>query len=72
MKTIMLKSGREVVEVQREGYCEVLPVSGPSLLTNAEWNEYARQISAESCRNLEAAHIERINRNRALFNQRNG
>ncbi len=70
-------SGREVVEIQRDGYKEVVPVSGGESiqyhgadngpLTNAEWDEYSRRTVAANRRKLAKQGQERVERNRASF-----
>jgi hypothetical protein len=65
---MVLKSGREVVEIQRDGYKEALPISGNVLLTDAEWEEYSTRTLAEGRRKAEQEKADRVKRNHTLFN----
>jgi hypothetical protein len=70
MKTMKLASGRETFEIQRDGYSEVLLVGEEnSLMTDAEWNEYATRTAKDNSIRMKREREERRARNLAAFNR---
>ena len=65
-----LASGRETFEIQRDGYFEVLLVGEEnSLMTDAEWNEYATRTAKDNSIRMKREREERRARNLAAFNR---
>jgi hypothetical protein len=65
-----LASGRETFEIQRDGYSEVLLVGEEnSLMTDAEWNEYATRTAKDNSIRMKREREERRARNLAAFNR---
>jgi hypothetical protein len=65
-----LASGRETFEIQRDGYSEVLLVGEEnSLMTDAEWNEYATRTAKDNSIRMKREREERRARNLADFNR---
>jgi hypothetical protein len=63
-----LQSGRETVEIQRDGYSEVLLTDGGEM-TDSEWSEYAERTAAANRMKLAEQRELRLAQNRALFNR---
>jgi hypothetical protein len=65
-----LTSGRETFEIQRDGYSEVLLVGEEdSVMTDAEWNEYATRTAKDNSIRMKREREERRARNLAAFNR---
>lgn len=65
-----LASGRETFEIQRDGYSEVLLVGEEdSVMTDAEWNEYATRTAKDNSIRMKREREERRARNLAAFNR---